>query len=77
MKVMVEISDEQIIAVLRESIIQSWTTCQPKYLPAKQFEVQNLVDSASYCAAANRVIKYFGGCEVDVSTISSGIRESK
>jgi hypothetical protein len=76
MKVMVEISDDQVIAVLRETIVQSWTTCQPKYLPAKQFELQNLIDSASYCAAANRVIRHFGGCEVDLSALSPSQSET-
>jgi hypothetical protein len=70
MKVMIEISDDQVIAVLSEAIAQSWQSCQPKYLPARPHEIVNLVDSAEFCRAANYVIGFFGGSPVDLSTLS-------
>ena len=66
---LVEIHDDQVIAVLQETIRIAWITSQPKKNPPEDYESQNMADALAYSEAANYVINYFGGAQVDIHNI--------
>ena len=65
----VEIHDDQIIAVLQETIRTAWITSQPRRDTPEDYESQNMADAITYSKAANHVIRWFGGTEVDIHKI--------
>lgn len=67
MKILVEISDDQIIAALRETIRDAMKAAAPKSAPLNPHEMANLMSALNYADAANHVIEYLGGEPEDVT----------
>jgi hypothetical protein len=69
MKVMVEISDEMVIATLREAVERALKCCRPTQLPMQYHEAVDLADALSLMRAANHVIEHFGGEPVSIDAV--------
>jgi hypothetical protein len=82
MKVMVEISDEQVVAFLRECI---HTVCHgaahdltATLHPLETFRLENLARALEICKALNRTIEFLGAGPVDASqTINNYIEQHR
>ena len=66
MKVLVEISDEQVVEVLRYSALDAFSTLKFK-TPMPSNYISDMEDVLAYCAAVNKVIEWFGGNRVELS----------
>lgn len=71
MKVCVEISDEQVVAVLQECVKTCLSVSLPRKLPVPAHEIDNLYSALEFSLAANKVIRHFGGVPVDLTQVES------